>query len=323
MDGTGDAGGGAGGRWVRGDSGMLEWVCGGRGGAGSSGSGFECFFEAVSSCRVGDSGDVVEFTPGSDPFSESERFWVPQVLSVHGLLWWRAQLAHFLYRPLPDLLGGGGGGGARAPGAGVGGVEGEGIVGVVERDEPYVGVHVRRGDKVSEVALAPIEAFAAAAHAIASYGGGEGPISQQGRRGQMEVIVVSDETLASETVMRLIQTWQLQQTPNGHLDEPRSSSKGVAGVVGGGGGEVVEGVPKGVPKSRSGHLVRDFDGVDIVTMTAQAIRDLWALSRARSQVVTLSSNYGNKFSKVLDIVILYRTCTRALTSESFCRAPRL
>jgi hypothetical protein len=317
VDGTGDAGGGAGGRWVRGGSGMLEWVCGGRGGAGSSGSGFECFFEAVSSCSVGDSGDVSEFTPGSDPFSEAERFWVPQVLSVHGLLWWRAQLAHFLYRPLPDLLGGGGGeGGARAPGAGAGVVDGEGIV-ERERDEPYVGVHVRRGDKVSEVALAPIEAFAAAAHAIASYGGGrgggggggEGPISHEGTRGQMEVMVVSDETLASETVMRLIQTWQSQQKPHGHLDEPRSTSRGVAGGVGGG-------VPTGVPKSRSGHLVRDFDGVDIVTMTAQAIRDLWALSRARAQVVTLSSNYGNNFSKVPDIVTLSSTYTRALTLEN-------
>ena len=315
MDGTGDAGGGAGGRWVRGGSGMLEWVCGGRGGAGSSRSGFECFFEAVSSCSVGDSGDVSEFTPGSDPFSEAERFWVPQVLSVHGLLWWRAQLAHFLYRPLPDLLGGGGGGGgAHAPDAGVGGLDGEGIV-ERERDEPYVGVHVRRGDKVSEVALAPIEAFAAAAHAIASYGR-EGPVSQEGTRGQMEVMVVSDETLASETVVRLIQTWQSQQTTHGHLDEPRSTSRAVAGGVGGG-------VPTGVPKSRSGHLVRDFDGVDIVTMTAQAIRDLWALSRARAQVLTLSSNYGNKFSKVLDKVTLYCTYTRALTSENLYRAPRL
>ena len=78
-------------------------------------------------------------------------------------------------------------------------MEGEGIVGVVERDEPYVGVHVRRGDKVSEVTLAPIEAFAAAAHAIASWR----------RRSQKEnggdcVIVVSDKTLASETVMRCV-----------------------------------------------------------------------------------------------------------------------
>jgi hypothetical protein len=67
------------GGWVRGGSGKLEWVCGGHGGggAGASASGFECFFEAVSSCSVKDSRDLVEFTPGSDPFSESERFWVP------------------------------------------------------------------------------------------------------------------------------------------------------------------------------------------------------------------------------------------------------
>ena len=59
-------------------------------------------------------------------------------ISMHGLLWWRAQLAHFLFRPLQDLL-------ARTPGAqGGAGGDGNGIADVEERDEAYVGVHVRR-----------------------------------------------------------------------------------------------------------------------------------------------------------------------------------
>ena len=59
-------------------------------------------------------------------------------ISMHGLLWWRAQLAHFLFRPLRGLL-------VRTPGAqGEAGVDTSDIADVGERDEPYFGVHVRR-----------------------------------------------------------------------------------------------------------------------------------------------------------------------------------
>lgn len=54
----------------------LVWECDVEAGSGAT-SGFECFFEEVATCRVSDSSNVVEFTPGSDPFSEAERFWIP------------------------------------------------------------------------------------------------------------------------------------------------------------------------------------------------------------------------------------------------------
>jgi hypothetical protein len=184
--------------------------------------------------------------------------------------------------------------------------------------ECYVGVHVRRGDKVSEVMLVPIESFAAAAAAITATlssnpsphfssssfsgtgnigeGSGERVRGCLGGGGKVEVMVVSDEQDASDTVDRLIHSWEKQGETRDTLTyahtnrtspgDTNLSENGSAGR--GSGGEGIE----GVPKSRSGHLVRDFEGVDIASMTARAVLDLWALSRANAQVLTLSSNYG-------------------------------
>lgn len=264
---------------------------------------------------------------------------MPPEYSAHGLLWWRAQLARFLFRPLPRLLAlgwrGVGEWAARevkdkvkwAGKWGWGGIPIESeqagdkeVHPVVGGGECYVGVHVRRGDKVSEVMLAPIESFAAAAAAISatlssnpsSYSpsssfSGTGNMGERrservrglGCGGGVEVMVVSDEPDASITVDRLIRNWEKQGETRDTETYARSNrtspsatnlSDGDGSFGRGNGGEGIEG--GGVPKSRSGHLVRDFEGVDIASMTARAVLDLWALSRAKAQVLTFSSNYG-------------------------------
>lgn len=44
---------------------QVHWECGGNHGTGCDTSGFDCFFEHLSSCVAGESSDVLEFTPGN------------------------------------------------------------------------------------------------------------------------------------------------------------------------------------------------------------------------------------------------------------------
>lgn len=198
---------------------------------------------------------------------------------MHGLLWWRAQLARFLFRPLPGLLAlglQGTWGGLR--GHGTGGREEE-----ASRHSSYVGVHVRRGDKVSEVPLLPVESFAAAAAAIsgstsrddagewAGYGIALGVGGGRGDVAHLPTWVVSDDAPAARTVTALIQGLQGSsgtQAPRNASASPLAASHDAQGADN---GEFMT----SVPQSRSGHLVRDFDGVDIASMTASAVLDLW------------------------------------------------
>jgi hypothetical protein len=111
------------------------------------------------------------------------------------------------------------------------------------------------------------------------------------------VRVVSDDPGASDTVKSLIRKRQAMQ-------QVQQAAQGVGGDGGGGGGGgagVEPAAPAAagsarqqpqLPSSRSAHLVRDFEGVDIGWLTASAILDLWALSRANAQILTLSSNYA-------------------------------
>lgn len=43
---------------------QVQWECGENDGTGGDTSGFECFFEHLSSCVAGESSDILEFTPG-------------------------------------------------------------------------------------------------------------------------------------------------------------------------------------------------------------------------------------------------------------------
>ena len=250
-----------GGGTAREGEGGRGWEC--REDAGDAvggGSGFECFFEAVSACEEGDSVDVVEFTPGQHAVDEADKFWVPPEFRQHGLLWWRSQLAAMLFRPVPSLV-------AQRQAVGE---ERSRVTFLRERE--YVGVHVRRGDKVSEVPLEPVESFAEAAAAVADvaaavqptarlassrYAAHDDPPSssgghagaQGGRGGKVPVVVVSDEEPVAGAVLALLHRLQTQNASGvGALWE--GVRWGVAGVR-----REEEKAPGEIPKSRSGHLV--------------------------------------------------------------------
>ena len=252
-----------GGGSAREDEGGRGWECREDAGDAAGGrSGFECFFEAVSACEEGDSLDVVEFTPGQNAVDEADKFWVPPEFRQHGLLWWRSQLAALLFRPVPSLVAQ-----RRAAGDDAGD-----FFATFLREREYVGVHVRRGDKVSEVPLEPIESFAAAAAAVADvaatvqptarlassrYAADDDPPSSSGgdagtpggRGGKVPVVVVSDEESVAGAVLALLHRLQTQNASGvGAVWE--GVRWGVAGVRREGEKALEE-----IPKSRSGHLV--------------------------------------------------------------------
>ena len=261
---------------MRGD---MSWQCSAnmnREGEGGD-NGFGCFFEPISSCGPGDNPHNTEaFTPGSQVFSEDEGSWMPPEYAEHGLLWWRSQLAHLLFRPLPALLAWQ----PREPEVYWTGFRGR-------ADQPrdpasrmrYVGVHVRRGDKASEVPLAPIESFLSAAAAVASsvvaagryqdkMGQGDAVLmdkegGEKDRLDTVGVLVVSDDEAAAQTLNRLILDLKMREVTQSGIDGHEGSGSGQEGErplgVGQHGGQKVYVAGKrgsNMPKSRSGHLVR-------------------------------------------------------------------
>jgi len=236
------------------------WLAGAAcpGGRDGDASGFECFFRPLSRCEAGDSADVVEFTPGSDPFSDEQRFWVPPRYASRGLLWFRGQLARYLFKPKRQILDG------------------------VDRRGVWCGVHLRRGDKNTEIQLNSVKAYADAVLALqhATDLDRSSQTASSGVGSERVVIIVSDEVGAPASLVKeLASGGQLQrelvvQDVMGNAIADRDGADGW------------------LPRSRSGHLVRDFQDVDIANLTASSIRDLWALSKASHLVAAFSSNFA-------------------------------
>mmetsp|Transcript_10437 Transcript_10437/g.16313 ORF Transcript_10437/g.16313 Transcript_10437/m.16313 type:complete len:274 (-) Transcript_10437:1004-1825(-) len=205
-------------------------------------SGFSCIFEPISKCKAGYHPDIREFTPGNDPFTQEERFWVPEAYKSHGLLWFRAQLAAFLFRPRPDR--------------------------VLEHVlPPGIAVHLRRGDKSTEIALPKISDYINAVRILC--------LPDHPENVRTNVVVVGDETESSTSLTQGL--YELPCALNvSRTRKPSANSLPDAKV----------------PQSRSGHLAQDFQNLNMLQMTVEAVQDLWIMSKSDVMVSTMSSNYG-------------------------------
>lgn len=252
----------------------LRWVWGDKAKCGVATH--ECYFEPISGCRAkldGPHADIdalqvdTEYKQRYTEFDwwaaakgvyQSERLlymkqsvwgrgnqFVPRKYAVHGLMWWRAQLLAFLLRPTPDT---------RAA------IDAARSALKLDADEPYIGMHVRRGAKWTETPVVPLATYVAAARAHAQRAADLGlPVPRR-------VFVATDAADVVEALPRDFGsefTWIFRPETYRHTD---------ANVT-------------WMTEIQRRWRAASTDAID-------AIRDVWLLAEADYLVVTYSSNIG-------------------------------